>query len=79
LYHGSGGVGLDADSKCTKQDRMRSQKNQSPHTSGINVACCVRGLTLGSVDLPVLNMIRSPDRDPTGFCTSEPDADWTGF
>jgi len=28
---------------------------------------------------PLLNMIRSPDRDPTGFCTSEPDPDWTGF
>jgi len=27
----------------------------------------------------VLNMIRSPDRDPTGFCVSEPDPDWTGF
>jgi len=24
-----------------------------------------------------LNMIRFPDRDPTRFCTSEPD--WTGF
>jgi len=29
--------------------------------------------------LPALNMIRSQDRDPTGFCTSEPDPDWTGF
>jgi len=28
---------------------------------------------------PVLNMIRFPDRDPTGFCTSEPDPDRTGF
>ena len=28
---------------------------------------------------PVLNMIRFPDRDPTGFCTLEPDPDWTGF
>ena len=28
---------------------------------------------------PVLNLIRSPDCDPTGFCTSEPDPDWTGF
>ena len=27
--------------------------------------------------LSVLNMIWSPDRDPTGFCTSDPD--WTGF
>jgi len=27
----------------------------------------------------VLNMIRSPDRDSIGFCTSEPDPDWTGF
>jgi len=26
---------------------------------------------------PVLNMIRFEDRDPTGFCNSEPD--WTGF
>ena len=24
-------------------------------------------------------MIRLPDRDTTGFCTSEPDLDWTGF
>jgi len=28
LHHGSGGVGLDADSKFIKQDRMRSQKNR---------------------------------------------------
>jgi len=35
--------------------------------------CIVHGYT------PVLNMIRSPDRDPTGFCTSEPEPDWTGF
>jgi len=27
----------------------------------------------------VLNMIRFQDRDPTGFCNSEPDPDWTGF
>ena len=33
LHHGSGGVGLDADSKFTKQDRTRSQKKQSPRTS----------------------------------------------
>ena len=36
LHHGSGGVGLDADSKFTKQDRMRSQEKQSPHTSALN-------------------------------------------
>jgi len=24
-------------------------------------------------------MIRFPDRDPTGFCTLEPDPDWTDF
>jgi len=24
-------------------------------------------------------MIRFPDRDPTGFCNSEQDPDWTGF
>jgi len=28
---------------------------------------------------PVLNMIQFPDRDPTGFCNSEPDADRTRF
>ena len=28
MHHGSGGVGLDADSKFTEQDRMRSQKNR---------------------------------------------------
>ena len=28
---------------------------------------------------PVLNMIRFPDHDPTGFCNSEPDPDWSGF
>jgi len=27
----------------------------------------------------VLNMIRFMDRDPTGFCNSEPDPNWTGF
>jgi len=27
----------------------------------------------------MLNTIRFPDRDPTGFCNSEPDSDWTGF
>jgi len=27
----------------------------------------------------VLNMIRFPDRDPTGFCNSEQDPDRTGF
>jgi len=27
----------------------------------------------------VLNMIRFLDRDPTGFCNSEPDPGWTGF
>jgi len=27
----------------------------------------------------VLNMIRFPDRDPTGFCNSEQDRDWPGF
>jgi len=27
----------------------------------------------------VLNMIRFPDRDPTGMCNSEPDPDRTGF
>jgi len=27
----------------------------------------------------VLNMTRFPDRDPTGFCNSEPVPDWTGF
>jgi len=32
-----------------------------------------------TVQEPVLNMIRFPDRDPTGFCTTEPDPDWTGF
>ena len=42
LHHGSGGVGLDADSKFTKQDRMRSQKYQSPHTSDIYIYCCDR-------------------------------------
>jgi len=25
---------------------------------------------------PELNTIRFPDRDPTGFCNSEPDLDW---
>jgi len=29
--------------------------------------------------LAVLNMIRFPDRDPTGFCNSEQDPDWTEF
>ena len=28
MHHGSGGDGLDADSKFTKQDRMRSKKNR---------------------------------------------------
>jgi len=28
---------------------------------------------------PELNTIRFPDRDPTGFCNSEPDLDWIGF
>jgi len=28
LHHGGDGVGLDADSKFTKQDRMRSKKNR---------------------------------------------------
>jgi len=27
----------------------------------------------------VLNMIRFPDHDPTGFCNSEPDPEWTGL
>jgi len=27
----------------------------------------------------VANMIRLPDRDPTWFCNSELDPDWTGF
>jgi len=27
----------------------------------------------------VLNMIQFPDRNPTGFCNSEPDPDRTGF
>ena len=36
LHHGSDRVGLDADSKFTKQDRMRSKKKQSTHTSGLN-------------------------------------------
>jgi len=37
LHHGSGGVGLDADAKFTKQDRMQSQKKkQSQHTSGFH-------------------------------------------
>jgi len=34
LHHGSDGVGLDENSKFTKQDRMWSQKKQSPHISG---------------------------------------------
>jgi len=29
--------------------------------------------------VPVLNMIRFPDRNPTGFSNSEPDPAWTGF
>jgi len=28
---------------------------------------------------PVFNMIRFPDRDPTGFCNSEPDPGRTGI
>jgi len=35
--------------------------------------------SLATARTAVLNMIRSPDRDPTGFCTSEPDQDLTGF
>jgi len=35
LHHGSGGVRLDADSKFTKQDQMRSRKKQRPHTSAL--------------------------------------------
>jgi len=35
-----------------------------------NVDCC---------HTPVLTMIRFPDRDPNGFCDSEPDSDQTGF
>jgi len=35
-----------------------------------NVDCC---------HTPVLIMIRFPDRDPNGFCDSEPDSDQTGF
>jgi len=35
--------------------------------------------TVGSGSEPVLNRIRFPDRDPTGFCNSEPDPDRTGF
>jgi len=31
LHHGSDGVGLDADSKFTTQDRMRSKKTESAH------------------------------------------------
>jgi len=34
--------------------------------------------TCGSY-IPVLNMIRFPDRDPIGFCNSEPDPVRTGF
>jgi len=42
LHHGSGGVGLDVDSKFTKLDRMQSKKKQSPHTSAACAApCCV--------------------------------------
>jgi len=37
LHHGSGGVGLEADSKFTKQDWMRSKKKLSPHTSVANI------------------------------------------
>jgi len=32
-----------------------------------------------NVNLSVMSMIRFPDRDPTGFCDSEPDPDRTGF
>jgi len=32
-----------------------------------------------SDSVPVLNMIRFPDRDPTEICNSEPDLHWTGF
>ena len=28
MHHGSGGAGLDEDSKFTKQDRVRSQKSR---------------------------------------------------
>jgi len=35
-------------------------------------------ISLGGL-IPVLNMIRFPDRDPTGFSNSEPDPDRTGF
>jgi len=31
------------------------------------------------VSAAVLNLIRFPDRDPTGFCKSEPDPDWAGY
>jgi len=31
------------------------------------------------ISKPVLNMILFPDRNPAGFCNSEPDPDWTGF
>jgi len=37
LHHGSGGVGLDVDSKFTKQDQMRSQKKQSLHISAMRL------------------------------------------
>jgi len=36
-------------------------------------------ITIRLVRPPVLNMIRFADRDPTGFCNSEPDRDPTGF
>ena len=32
-----------------------------------------------AVSITVLNMVRFPVPDPTGFCNSEPDADRTGF
>ena len=35
------------------------------------------GLSIGWW-MPVFNTIGFPDRDPTGFCNSEPDPDWTG-
>jgi len=57
------GSGLDSDCKIS----------QSTHLWWLGT---VKAAISGSGFHTVLNMFRSPDRDPTGFCTSEPDPDW---
>jgi len=66
-------------SKFVTYNLVQVQQKKNKYNKGVTRTDNCLVTSHSNIWTATLNMIRFPDRDPTGFWNTEPDPDWTGF